>query len=215
MIDLSKKVDLICVDGRESEQDVYVSTKALMYSCKDIKFNSVQLIATGKPRIFNGSFTKVAPMSLKSYNKFMLNELHRFVKAPYCMLVQWDGFVVYPELWEDEFLNYDFIGAPWPPEWPQCKINRVGNGGFCIRSKKLINICKDIPESKMGNTPEDNLICLNLKDEMVAQGITYAPADVAARFSWENPTPENRFGATFGFHSRHPYSEQYHNLLHD
>ena len=25
-----------------------------------------------------------------------------------------DGFIVHPEMWRDEFLKYDYIGAPWP-----------------------------------------------------------------------------------------------------
>jgi hypothetical protein len=32
----------------------------------------------------------------------------------FAILVHEDGFIVNPECWSDEFLKYDYIGAPWP-----------------------------------------------------------------------------------------------------
>jgi len=37
----------------------------------------------------------------------------------------------------DEFLQYDYIGAPWPHEYNLNKLS-VGNGGFSLRSKKVM-----------------------------------------------------------------------------
>lgn len=47
----------------------------------------------------------------------------------------------------DEFLKYDYIGAPWPHLG-----NRVGNGGFSLRSKDFcLKICKSSKRPKYMN----------------------------------------------------------------
>ena len=30
------------------------------------------------------------------------------------LIVQDDGFIINKNLWDEEFLSYDYIGAPWP-----------------------------------------------------------------------------------------------------
>lgn len=44
----------------------------------------------------------------------MVYELGDYIETDFVMLVHYDGFIVHPELWRDEFLDYDYIGAPWP-----------------------------------------------------------------------------------------------------
>ena len=34
----------------------------------------------------------------------------------FVMVIQEDGHIVNPNLWDDEFLKYDYIGAPGPTE---------------------------------------------------------------------------------------------------
>lgn len=71
-----------------------------------------------------------------------------YVDTDYCLIIHDDGFIVNPHLWTDDFLKYDYIGAPWylginrGLTWLQDRHNLVGNGGFCIRSKKLMNELK-------------------------------------------------------------------------
>jgi len=62
-----------------------------------------------------------------------------------CLLVQPDGFVINPDKWDNQFFEYDYIGAPWeqvPHSYldPWGKPHRVGNGGFSFRSKKLLDV---------------------------------------------------------------------------
>ena len=35
------------------------------------------------------------------------------LETTHCLIVQPDSFVVNYELWKNEFLKYDYIGAPW------------------------------------------------------------------------------------------------------
>lgn len=211
MIDLSKSVELICVDGRRDIDKVILSAKALAYSCKDMSFQSVKFLSTFCPSFFVGEFIQIPSLTLPEYNSFMIKELPKYVSAGHVLLVQWDGFVLKPHLWDNDFLHYDFIGAPWPPEWPN-RAGRVGNGGFSLRSKKLLNFASsldfDIDET------EDNFICLTNRHIIEQNGLKFAPPEIAARFSWENPIPENTPDNTFGFHGRHlPIHVKYINSL--
>ncbi len=87
------------------------------------------------------------------YSKFMLQDLYKFVDTKFCLVIQSDGFVINPNLWTNQFLEYDYIGAPWPNEISVYNAsinkidlakNRVGNGGFSLRSKRLLEVCSHI-----------------------------------------------------------------------
>ena len=211
MIDLSKNVELICVDGRDDISKIMLSAKALSYSCRGVYFSSVKLLSTFCPSTFVGEFIRIPSLNLREYNQFMIKELPKYVSAAHVLLVQWDGFVIKPHLWENKFLNYDFVGAPWPPEWPN-RVGRVGNGGFSLRSKRIINFASSLDFSE--DETEDNFLCLTNREFLESNGFNFAPPEIAAKFSWENPIPENTPDNTFGFHGRHlPIHREYIKLL--
>ena len=210
MIDLSENVELMCVDGRNEMDKVIMSAKALSYSCKGISFKSVKLLSNFCPSNFVGEFIKIPNLTLEEYNRFMIKELFKYVSASYVLLVQWDGFVLRPHFWDNEFLNYDFIGAPWAlSNRVSNKVsNRVGNGGFSLRSKKMINFASTL--NFIEDEAEDTFLCRTNKELLELNGIKIAPIEVATRFSWETRVVEN----TFGFHGRHlPIHKKYMNLL--
>lgn len=54
------------------------------------------------------------------YSHFVLKELSHFIATSHMLFVQWDGYVLHPDCGRDSFLDYDYIGAPWPqfePPW--------------------------------------------------------------------------------------------------
>jgi hypothetical protein len=107
--------------------------------------------------------------------------------------VQWDGFVLHPDAWDDEFLEYDYIGAPWPHHPIE---QAVGNGGFSLRSRRLFEAMQDI--NFVPSHPEDLCICHHNRTMLENRfGIRFAPLDLAERFSYERARPRER---TFGFH---------------
>jgi hypothetical protein len=135
--------------------------------------------------------------------------------------VQADGFVIHPESWTDEFLDYDYIGAPWPLRKdayvdPFGVHQRVGNGGFSLRSRKLLTVptrhevAWDVNESSLyrnfdsGLLHEDGNICVHNRHVYEADGCVFAPVDVAVRFSQEHYVPEARGVTPFGFHRYMP-----------
>lgn len=127
------------------------------------------------------------------YSHFVLKQLRRYVGTSHVLLVQWDGYIVNPKAWTDEFLEYDYIGAPWG--WHK-DAHRVGNGGFSLRSRRLLDALAD-PEI-MASDPEDEAICRRYRPLLEERyGIRFAPEDLAKRFSFETTYPEEM---PFGFH---------------
>ena len=122
-----------------------------------------------------------------------------------------DGMIQNPDAWTDDFLNYDYIGAPWALGHPVKFDNKEafwggGNGGFTLRSKKLCEMLSEIDTSS--NTPikniddhEDILICHTHFKFLREKGIKFAPTDVSAKFSTEHFSPSSQgFAESFGFH---------------
>jgi len=115
------------------------------------------------------------------------------------MIVQRDGFFINVNAWRNEFLDYDYIGAPWAD-------GGVGNGGFSIRSKRLLKFVANHPTSsdpQFDFSPEDGLICSTFRKDLESTGHRFAPTNVAANFSREGLffLPED----VFGFHGKHTF----------
>lgn len=135
-----------------------------------------------------------------SYSYFCLKELPKYIDTEFCLVVQHDGFVINPDVWSDEFFEYDYIGAPWLDNY----VNRVGNGGFSLRSKKFLEACIKIFENVEIDEHEDLLACVNYYKEMKEFGVKFAPPDLAAKFSLEHWTQYHLNNGVavkpFGFH---------------
>jgi hypothetical protein len=125
---------------------------------------------------------------------------NRIVQTSHFLVIQWDSWIIRPDCWSDEFLEYDYIGAPW-----RYRDGRnVGNGGFSLRSMNLVAAVLHEPEIineiKNGKHNEDEIIGRRYRKLLeVAHGIRFAPEGVAFRFSRER-TGWDRPEASFGFH---------------
>lgn len=140
--------------------------------------------------------------SLSDYSQYVFH--NRPFYTPHVLYIQHDARLVNPDAWTDEFLQYDYIGAPWPPGHITPEIV-VGNGGFSLRSGKLIETIQALGLTL--NTPpydnEDVNICYNHRAILERHGIRFAPPALAARFSRELPLPaEYEQGTPFGTHKR-------------
>jgi hypothetical protein len=89
-----------------------------------------------------------------------------------------------------DFLQYDYIGAPWDPSWfSLSKTDLVGNGGFSLRSRnKTLALLALISYDR--NLPEDVWYGLNLRR---VNG-SVAPVDVAKTFAVESVYYERPLG---------------------
>ncbi|MFA6524086.1 MAG: DUF5672 family protein [Candidatus Paceibacterota bacterium] len=169
---------------------------------KDFEFGSIKLLSSIKdddPRIIPIDSIN----SKEEYSKFLIKKLNDFVDTEFVLIIQYDGFILNPNAWTDEFLKYDYIGAPW---WYDDEYN-VGNGGFSLRSKKLLDILQKDNFIQQFH-PEDHCICRIYGDYLKKQGIVFAPELVASKFSIEgsicDPSLPIKYGSVwtneFGFH---------------
>lgn len=130
--------------------------------------------------------------SRADYSRFMLRELADFVTTSHALCVQWDGFVLNGAAWDPHFLDFDYIGAVWPQFDDG---HNVGNGGFSLRSRRLLEVCKELPFQ--GFESEDVVIGRTYRSRLEDCGIRFAPESVARRFAYERTQPTGR---EFGFH---------------
>jgi len=130
--------------------------------------------------------------SIEAYSEFMLKALGPHIKTSHVLVIQWDGFVLNPDAWCAEFLEYDYIGAPWRHI---SELHSVGNGGFSLRSRRLIDMLAE--PAFVPSHPEDLAICCTHRDALERRGIRFAPVSLANRFAIEDGVLQ---ADTFGFH---------------
>ena len=130
--------------------------------------------------------------SAESYSRFMLSELVDHISTDHALIVQWDGHVIDPAHWQEQFVDFDYIGASWPQFDDG---HDVGNGGFSLRSRRLMEACRHA-EFK-SHHPEDLAIGRTNRALLEELGLRFAPKELADQFSAErNGDP----AMTFGYH---------------
>jgi hypothetical protein len=133
--------------------------------------------------------------------------LPRYVKTSHYLYIQWDSWVINPAAWTDLFLQYDYIGAPWP-EGVQAKLPigcdaslNVGNGGFSLRSKRLAE--EVIKHDLKFDVLEDRALCVYYRHELEGYGLKWPARELAHRFSAEAYWPKGH--VPFGFHAAYNF----------
>lgn len=131
--------------------------------------------------------------SVEAYSQFMLRGLAGYVATTHVLVVQWDGFIIDATAWDPDFLRCDYIGAPWHDVPGDAG---VGNGGFSLRSRRLLQALQDPVLTP--RHPEDLCICRDHRAALEQRhGIRFAPRALAERFAFERTVPS---GPSFGFH---------------
>lgn len=142
--------------------------------------------------------------NIKDYNNFNLKHLNDYIETDFVMVVEHDGFILNKDAWCPEFLNYDFIGAPMFVDGELV----VGNGGFSIRSKKLLELTQTDEYIQLGDKAnhvyegnDDWTISVVKRHYLERKGIKFAPVEIAHKFSFEkNKEYGNKWDGQFGFH---------------
>ena len=162
----------------------------------------------------NSNIILIPPVdSIEEYSRFMIEELDAYVETPHVLVIQYDGFILNPSAWTDEFLAYDYIGAPWfVDRWAVGKFGLsedligtsiVGNGGFSLRSKKFLSLCAELSREHALEKlhPEDAALCVWNRELLEARGARFAPVALAKQFSFERITNDHtKWDEQFGFH---------------
>jgi len=127
----------------------------------------------------------------------MIKDLIKYVDTPYALIFQYDGFILNHDAWDDQFLDYDYIGGPWA----HLGSLEVGNGGFSLRSRRLIDwLATNWREIGVPIDPEDVFISHFARPRLEQNGMTFAPTSVASRFSKEGNERSVVWNGEFGFH---------------
>lgn len=188
--------------------------KAAQHCMKYADFKAVKILSNVIVSIPNIEIIKIPSLNKEQYSIFSLYELYKYVDTDFCLTFQGDGFIINPNAWSNNFLNYDYIGAPWMHK----VVNQVGNGGFSLRNQKFMHSAKTleynskiqfqphIPAGKLV-TPEDWFACCYSYKTMINLGVKFADFDTAYKFSVEHPAPHKKYDRynimtynSFGFH---------------
>ena len=199
-----------------SSSEIDAAQVSMRISLHNIEFGAAKLLCSSNPekKYPDIEYVSIPPLkSVDSYNQIIFQDLHKYFKTSHCLIVQADSFIVNSDLWKDDFLKYDYIGGPWPNKIeinPNLVLylekNPVGNGGFSLRSRKLVEATAKINFNSL-NVPiksEDIIICHYYYKQMLDGGIRFASPQLASQFSMEN---ENHLygqdvNTVFGFHGK-------------
>lgn len=190
MLNLSA-ITLLCVETREPR----LAHWAIEHCLQGVIFAKVVLL-TDLSKVtekMSGVDYVQAPniKNTKDYSDLLLTGIAEYVHGTHALVIQWDSFITNPSLWQNRFLEYDYIG----PIWPHHPENPVGNGGFSLRSMKLLQAIKR-PEF-IKKHPEDYCICVDNKDFLEKEcHIRFAPSEIADQFAVERAP----WHEAFGFH---------------
>lgn len=189
---------------------VHLAQRALEKSMEQCDFGAVKLLTDTQltwvnkgdwKRQYSVKIPKIS--TIEEYSRFCVRDLARYVDTKHVLIVQADGYVINGSAWRDEFLRYDYIGAPWYQFG-----GRVGNGGFSLRSKRLLEITAQLAPNEFPH-PEDTWICSHQRAGLEALGMKWPNLTLAARFAFEARAYDGvhwsgngqAYNSSFGFHS--------------
>lgn len=194
-----KDVTLIGADCVDIDRLIKAADKC----CANIDFGAVKLLSSLPsidPRVI-----KIRPLfDKKEYSQFVLKEIVNYVTTDYMLIFQYDGFVLNPSAWDDEFLKYDMVGASWKfrPE------KRTANGGFSLRSKRMMEAIRDDESIYLQNDhiiknfAEDHVLFYIYREYLEKEhGVKIAPEELCDKFAIEAwGVKDNKYKGSFGFH---------------
>ena len=172
-----------------------LSAYALKKSQQEFAAKNVLIFSDDQTRWRENEIIRIPEIkSTADYNRVIFFELPKYLKTDFAIFIQYDGFVLSGTHFSHLFLNYDYIGAPWPHH----QDFNVGNGGFSMRSAKLVNAVQNFILPDDLNSAEDLVICRYLRARLEDKiGLKFASKSMAEKFSYEMYPVSHK---TFGFH---------------
>lgn len=187
-----------------SNQDVFLRTlRVLRYCSQIIAFKRVVFFTFMRPPKvgFPLDCQQIPELDMNGFTVLHCRVLPRYLdEDEFAMSIHDDGFPLDTNLWQDDFLKYDFIGAPWAFD------GKVGNAGFCIESNKFLKAKMNLPFAMPPLLASDVFPCLAYRSQMEQAGIKFAPTELAVQFSTEQTGAR---WPSFGFHGRRDQPVKY------
>ena len=209
MLELKKITALII----ETEKNVNESINLFNKLNKKFKFDKMRILigSDDYDKLYNINenieLITIPKINLNEYNNFCVHKLKYYVDTDYMMMIQLDGYPIRPDKWTDEFYECDYIGAPWlstgEHTWVNATGYSVGNGGFCLRSKKFLDESSKINYDKnIHRWNEDGFLCCFAGNYLRQRGIVFADEELASKFSIEYSITDPNLNNCFGFHGK-------------
>lgn len=195
-------VTLVCVETQTHD----MARIAIDDAMSKVDFKEV-ILYTDEPGKFPGlegvTMVKVPNWPNKiDMGRFYYSEAAAPISTSHALMMEWDAGIRDVREWDPAFLAYDYIGAPWPGPpyaWDPKGGSTVGNGGFCLMSKRLIDYIYE-NRSRISCTTDMDVARNHRNTFEHAFGAKWAPEDVAYRFSFECGSPEQAVKPSFGYH---------------
>jgi hypothetical protein len=180
--------------------------RVLRYMNRFCRFKTTRLLSHVDPGpSFEGEWIRVDKVPASQLSAFLnqVAPLH-LLDSDFAFSVHEDGFMLYPEMWDQAYLEWDYIGAPWlTSDRKGC----VGNGGFYIESRSMLEAKLRLPKDTSDPLIlADQYICVTHRERLEAEGIRFAPVPLAGKFSVDLM---NRTRKSFGFHGKRMVPKRY------
>lgn len=194
-------VTLVMVETREHKL-----ARMAIEDCLDVaEFGEVLVLTDNKTPFFgiDARFVKVPDWPEKiGWSRSWWYDVPPLLRTRQTLNIQWDSWIIDASQWDDAWLQYDYIGAPW---WYQDEDGgkNVGNGGFSLVSTALKRyLAKHRDKYPCDTCIDDDLLCRKYRPQLEKEGFRWAPEHVADKFSYEGCGKEPRpFRKHFGFHA--------------
>jgi hypothetical protein len=220
-------ITIVNIDGRV--HDYELALNALVHSQSQLPGAKGLLLSPKCPENLPACIEhkSIPLLGYLEYSIFVTHLLHQFIETEFALIVQDDGWVIDGRNWQTEFFSYDYIGAPSHAarvvvkgeqtvyarhyRWVSLlnnrdvKIDIVLNGGFSLRSQKLMSAPSkfNVPfqldsialfqlehlssiVSLKDDHQEDVQLCINMRSVLESMGIKFAPIEMARLFSLEH-----------------------------
>lgn len=146
----------------------------------------------------------IDPGPREEYERQIICDLPKWFTTDFCLFQEWDSAIMNPAAWNNDWMQFDFIGAPWPYDfteigYPPCiQENCVGNGGFSLRSRRF---CLNTAALFANNGQpiealrlSDAWISRTIRPQLEQAEMKFAPEEAAMQFSCENRFYNGQFG---------------------
>jgi hypothetical protein len=175
-------VTLVMIDTQCHE----LARLAMEDSMREIEFGDAVIFSDQKIDVPGTRWVEVPKWpNIDQCSRFMWYELPDHITTRWAINIQWDSWVIDVGCWSDEFLRYDYVGAPW---WYGDALN-VGNG-CALRSTALMRFLqKHTACFPLTMRQEDHLLCRIYRPTLEQCGFKWAPEGLASRFALECTRP--------------------------
>ena len=211
---------VLLIDNRRNMQSV-MSTCISVANLKKDMWDLVILTSRASRDFYKAYFPNALFLTMDSCMEFPFNieTYNRLLKDPQiwaslkgytkCLLVQDDGMLIRPGL-EATFMDYDYVGAPWPPgpHLVAAGVGKdfVGNGGLSLRDVRcMLDITTTCIKEKM--------VLFNTEMQPVPEDVYFSAAATKLGKQLPSRSLAEGFamemykvgGAPLGFHKPWPY----------